>query len=191
MLVLILLFTSLADAKIYQWKDANGVMQFTQTPPRKQEGKKRPEIKVVKQHVNQNLYDLNDRLCGVLKRSTVTGDPLELLRTLRMNIRIWEKSAIRSANEYKEALNRGAISSGLNHIQSRVDQTTCMVNWAKKKIGQLEPLRLKYLQELEQAEKEFEEAKKKDDGSHRYNYRKARSKLKNLKRIEKGLIDDR
>ncbi len=188
---LIILPTSFATAKIYQWKDANGVTQFTQTPPPIKAGKKQTEVKVVKQRVNQNSFDLNDRLCGVLSRDKVKGDPLELLRTLRMNIRAWEKSAIKHSNEFKRAVDRGARASGLGHIQSNIDQSTCMVNWAKKKIGQLEPLRVKYLEDLEQAEKEFKAAKIRDNeqgGSHRYEYRKARSKLKDLKRIGKGLL---
>jgi len=188
---LILLPSSFVNAKIYQWKDANGVTQFTQTPPPVQAGKKQPDVKVVKQRGSNNNFDLNDKLCGILDRETVKGEPLKLLQTLRMNIRAWEKAAIRHSNEFKNAMQRGAKASGLEFIQDRIDQSTCMVNWAKKKIGQLEPLRVKYLKDLEQAEKEFEDAKnrdKKKGGFQAYEYRKARDKLKKLERISKGLL---
>ena len=182
-------FSSLVSAKIYQWKDANGVMQFTQTPPPKQAGKKTLKVKEVKLHSSSsNLYDRNGDLCGILSRKKVKGDQLGLLRELRMNMKYWKESAINFTNERNTVAKRGGTAGGLQNIQNNIDNMTCIVNWGKKKISQLEPLRLEYLDELARVEKEYATLKETNPSVKALN--KKWRELKKLRARKSGLVRD-
>lgn len=165
-LILSLCFlASVSSAKIYQWKDANGVMHFTQTPPPVRAGKKIPKVTIIKQKISSRTYDSEGLLCGIMPKKTIQGDQLALLRELRMNMKSWKTSSIHYKKRYSElSIKSGVTSSGLEAIQKRIRNFNCMVSWAKKKIVQLEPLRLEFVKELSKVEAEYAAMKKREEG---------------------------
>ena len=153
-IALLICISSLAHAKIYQWKDANGVTQFSQTPPPVRGNKKAQKVKVVSIKSNRTAADKDGKICGYMTKERFEEDSLSLLRELRMNIKPWIRNSKVFSDDYLRLANSGhATDKGLTNLQKRIDDVNCMLSVAKKKIIKLEPLRQKYLKELAEAEK--------------------------------------
>lgn len=191
-------FSSLTHAKIYQWKDANNVTQFSQTPPPVRGKKKAPKVDVISLRSNRTATGKDGKICGHMEKEKFEENSLGLLRELRMNIKPWIVNAKTFSDDYLRVANSGRGSAkGLSNLKKRIDDVNCMLSAAKKKIIKLEPLRQKYLKELAKAEETLEAFKAEEVANPDVIFEHGRTKKANiimgkvrkLRARKRGLVD--
>jgi len=181
-LILLLGYSFTCTAKIYQWVDANGVTQFTQTPPHNKAGKKKTKVKEVIQRIKKSSHiDEAGYVCNTLNVTQFLSE-LALLGHLRRYLSSFEEMHIEALADYQDKLNSRYISS-IEPYKQKVEDLECMVKWSKKKIAKMEPLRLQYIADLEEAKKAV------DRVPNGHSSHDLKHKLHNLSILSHGLIE--
>ena len=209
--IMFLAYSYACTAKIYQWVDANGVTQFTQTPPPNKQGRKKIKVTEVKQHTkkarevrkstnkvkfkgvkqhakNNSQIDLNGYVCDVLNVDQFT-DELFLLGHLRKYLSAFKYRYEIKLDNYHKKLKKSYLfdKSSLEYLKKSAENYKCMYEWSKKKIARMEPLRLQYINELKEAKDKLDLVES-SNPSRNPHYNEYRNKYHSLKGKSHGLI---
>lgn len=191
--IIFLGFSYTSTAKVYQWVDANGVTQFSQTPPN---SKRQIKVKEIKQNKKrQSQIDKNGNVCNILNVEQFSNE-LFLLGHLRKYLASFKQRHKEALSNYKEELKKPQVFGrrNLDYFKSTAKDYKCLYKWVENKIVEMEPIRLKYLKELNAAKEKFDHAvkEKRELGNRSYLIRNShfseyRNEYYRLRRMRHGL----
>ena len=197
---ILLSYSPASLSKVYQWTDANGVTQFSQTPPPNKKNKKRVKVITLKQtkkaitQQNKNKYPLqlnkDGYACNILNIKQF-HDERKLLGHLRKYLSSFKNRHIQALKDYKTKSNSNKYTSKstLDYYKSTSENYKCMTEYSQKTIAKMEPIRLKFVKEFTKAKEDLDRVERSGNRSSNSRYNEYRNKYHKLSTIKHGLVE--
>lgn len=176
LLVVLALAPGDAAAKMYKWKDAEGNVHYTQTPPPEsaQQGK---QLNVRTGSTVTVRKRGKDHYCGDRRLPKVSTRPATAIANLNSSLLGWEDSIerVREAKEkYIKRNAKRATTTGFNDALRKYDEQVaeyqCQVTWGRQHLESLEDDKAKILEHharLEELQADVEKRKLANCGAER------------------------
>jgi hypothetical protein len=157
-LCVVWLMVATVNADLYFWVDENGVKHFTDRPPedRSQAGKTK--------HYSTPDYPFSHRLykqegdseyCGKYRLPDAgSGPKIQLINTLAQYKQMRKQRPL-----IRDRLLKAPTGIAKQNYHNELDECDCIIEWTRKKIQALEPVKQQIIKEARLAQKEYDDIK--------------------------------